>query len=329
MKREVALRLEGGVGDHLLGLRIVSHVRLKYPDHSICVYSDCGGFRSQLQICMMSPHIERIVPVYQDRSIVNIKNAGSLDNLIPQYLDQMKAADVFFDVWPGPIYKPESDLIDCGEMFIPHAEVLGVSNLTILSSRPKLIIPEEDIYRAKEYLNEIGEYRFVALNLEKFGRPYAEFCFDFLRDGMLRFLADNPKVCILNIYSTNIQFPHYPDGADLGRRRLSEEASSFLATLGDFHPRIISIQDMSIIRISALLLQCDYLIGMDNGIKHLAWALGVPLKFLVIKRPSRDAILRWMPDPENLCIIAERQCGARVMFDDITAILRERTPPDR
>ena len=33
--RSIAIRLEGGLGDHILGVRVLSFVRAKYPHHDL------------------------------------------------------------------------------------------------------------------------------------------------------------------------------------------------------------------------------------------------------------------------------------------------------
>ena len=49
MRKQAAVRLEGGLGDHILGMRLLQFVRRRYPGHLMVVYCDCGGYRSQLE----------------------------------------------------------------------------------------------------------------------------------------------------------------------------------------------------------------------------------------------------------------------------------------
>jgi hypothetical protein len=42
-KRFVAVRLEGGLGDHILGMRVLRFVRDRYPRHEIVALSDAHG----------------------------------------------------------------------------------------------------------------------------------------------------------------------------------------------------------------------------------------------------------------------------------------------
>ena len=53
---------------------------------------------------------------------------------------------------------------------------------------------------------------------------------------------------------------------------------------------------------AALINRCRYFVGLDNGIKHLAWALGVPLTLLYPMYPSTDNIVRWLPDIHRMLL---------------------------
>ena len=55
--------------------------------------------------------------------------------------------------------------------------------------------------------------------------------------------------------------------------------------------------DFPISVVAALIKKCSYFIGVDNGIKHLAWALGITHTFFT-PDVSKDYhyVLRWIPD---------------------------------
>src|SRR6266498_396583 len=96
-RRTVAVRLEGGLGDHVLGMRVLPFVHRSFPKHQIIVYSDAAGHAGQLQVAAMSPIVASVVPVQsrpKDRTVV-----GRLENVRPQDLTRMFSADVFIDGW--------------------------------------------------------------------------------------------------------------------------------------------------------------------------------------------------------------------------------------
>ena len=60
--------------------------------------------------------------------------------------------------------------------------------------------------------------------------------------------------------------------------------------------RVIPIVDSPIAVVAALIKRCKYYIGVDNGLKHLAWALGIPHSFFISDTPSVPFVMRYMPD---------------------------------
>jgi ADP-heptose:LPS heptosyltransferase len=59
--------------------------------------------------------------------------------------------------------------------------------------------------------------------------------------------------------------------------------------------------------VAALIKRCRYFVGLDNGIKHLAWALGVPLTCLYPIYPSTEHIVRWLPDIHRMLLFDCRE----------------------
>jgi hypothetical protein len=295
MEHTVAVRLEGGIGDHLLGMRLLPFIRRRYPDHKVLVYSDCGGSSAQLQVVVMSPHVADVIPVFQDRSRITTDNVGSLDNIEDHYACLMKRSNVFIDGWPG---KLGSDL------YFDQSKLLNVPYYRILAARPRLKIPPEANYRAMELLNDSTKMKYVAINFTKYGRKFIQVITPYLRELLLSLLED-PRVYILNFFSRTFDFPHWPEPFRSERRANIVGECDSMAEICEWSDRILPVVDESIPTVAALLRRCSYFIGVDNGIKHLAWALGVPRTFLSLPNPDREFILRWVPDLNHLLMVTD------------------------
>lgn len=290
MKKTVAVRLEGGLGDHLLGMRVLFFVRKRYPEHEIIVYSDCAGNAAQLQAAALSPYVAEVLPIFQDRSRVSMTNLGDLTNIEEQYLTPMMAADVFIDA-------------STKSLFIDASKTLDVSYYRIMAARPRLKVPPEATDRATEILGEASGPRYIAINFGKYGPKLWRSNLPNLRQLVMRLLED-PEIYLLNIFSRAFDFPHWPEAEREKRRRDSAEVSEVLAEICEWNSRILAIVDENIPTIAALLKRCFYFIGVDNGIKHLAWALDIPRTFFLPSALNDQyAIFRWVPDIHRMILM--------------------------
>jgi hypothetical protein len=301
MDKTVAVRLEGGLGDHVLGMRILPFIRRRYPGHKILIYSDCEGNRAQLDVAAMSPFVARVIPVFQDRSRVTANNLGRLENIDGQYLALFKKADVFVDGWNYPLFIKQSVLLD-----VPYYK--------ILATRPRLKLPPESISRASEILTISPPPHYIAINFGKYGAGFLRTILPSLQRLLLNLLED-PRVHILNMFSRTYDFPHWPEPERSKRRALVEEESQVIAEICEWNSRILPIVDQSIPTVTALLSRCSYFIGIDNGIKHLAWALGIPRTFFLTFMPNEEFILRYIPDFHRLSLVLNSKI-------DVPSVLR-------
>jgi hypothetical protein len=119
-RNTIAVRLEGGLGDHILGLRVLRFLRRRYPRHEIIGYSDSGGYRPPLEAASMSPYFNRVLPVA--RLPVDDDNWGELSAVLPEWLAAMHSAEIFVDGWTS-------------KMFVEAALVLDVPVFDILAER--------------------------------------------------------------------------------------------------------------------------------------------------------------------------------------------------
>jgi len=277
-----AVRLEGGIGDHILGMRILPFVREKYPDLPIVVFSDAAGGVAQQELVRLSPLVAEVIPVHQAEDSVTLETMGRFDRLLPADRDRMKAARIFFDAWGAGF-------------FISASQLLGVDFYRILAGRTELRIPEEAREEA-ERLAPSGDGRIYAgLSLSKYGIEHLRTSAAPIEKFLAQLLQD-PRVTILNFYATQFSFAHWPDEHRLARERLLRDESKFLRELSARNERIVAMRDVPIPVLTALLARCAYFIGVDNGIKHIAWALNVPLTYFMPEPPQGNFILRWLPD---------------------------------
>jgi hypothetical protein len=282
----IAIRLEGGIGDHLLGLRPLRRLHERYPEHEIVIFSDCAGQEAQLKVVRLCPLVSQVVAVEQIDEPVNGDTWGRLERIKPAFLAQMRSADLFFDGW--------------GEhLCVPEARSLNVPVFDILRERPELSIPAGVAAAAERLLSAHADCIFVGLNITKYGGDVLRPHLDSVWQVLARIL-DDPRTRILHFFRSTYDWAHWPEPKRVTRRKHSLEDTSLAWELTARHSRIIPCVDLPIETVSALLARCAYFIGMDNGIKHLAWALDVPLTFFVKHDMSPEWIVRWAPDAHRM-----------------------------
>lgn len=279
------MRLEGGIGDHILGMRLLCFIHKRYPQHKIIGYSDAGGSQVQLEVARMSPFFSEVIPVYQKKKFPTISTWGSLKNIEKKYLEMMHSAEIFFDAW-GQTF------------FLEASRILNIPFYEILSHRPELIVPNRFKIEASKILSPYKGYACVGLDISKHNFRFLsrnkENIFKFIKE-----LLKNPRVIILNFYTSNYKFPHWPRALAIGREEWSARESAKIGQLWNINRRVIPLVDFPISMVAALLKKCCYFIGVDNGIKHLGWALGVPHSYFYHCVHNVNDILRWMPDYER------------------------------
>lgn len=284
MKNSIAVRFEGGMGDHILGMRLLPFIRQHYPKHKIIGYSDAAGSRPQIDILKMSPFLTEVICVHKKKNAIKsngLPGWGCLVDVQNKYLKMMNSADVFFDAWGGTYFLEQSKMLD-----VPIHE--------ILNCRSELIIPATCRIKASKILEQHKDCIFVGLNVTRYGLK-------FLRENkmvkeFIKQLLINTKVIILNFYASDYKFSYWPKTLRMEREKKEKEESSEIGKLWNIDSRVIPLVDYPIAEVAALLQKCKYFIGIDNGIKHLAWALGVPLTYFTPWVPPPIWTLRWFPD---------------------------------
>ena len=195
--KTIAVRLEGGIGDHLLGMRILHFIRGRYPQHEIVAYSDSAGHPVPLQVAQMSPYVAKVVPVYQNSESVCMETLGNLENIQEKYLVLMRSAGHFFDTWGD-------------SAFISESHTLDVPLFELLAHHTELTIPESAETEATNLLSHHRDRVFVGLNLSKYGAAVLQRNRELLRFFITQLLED-PNVVILNLFNSVYEFSHWPE----------------------------------------------------------------------------------------------------------------------
>jgi hypothetical protein len=251
----------------------------------------------------MSPFVSQVVPVYQRGTPSGREDMGRLTNLRPADLQRMLAADLFVDAGGE-------------QLFTATAVQLDVALFEVLAHRPELVVPASSQDEAHRWLARYPEAIFAALNLTKYGAELLH-RHEALITRILDALLSDPRVVVLNLFSTSYDFAHWPSPERERRRQLSLDESAWLARLAQRSARIVSCVDLPLPTVAALLTRCHYFVGVDNGIKHLAWALDVPHTFLHPCKPDVLQMVRWMPDLNRILLF---DCQERSLARHLAAM---------
>ncbi len=287
-RRTVAVRLQGGLGDHILGMRVLRFVRGRYPLHEIVVYSDSGGYEPQLQIAAMSPYVSRVVPVYESRIPTATDEVGKIDNLRPEDQAAMLSSDCFVDAFGRGMFAAASISLD-------------VPIVDILAHRPEFIVSAVAETHARGILRDHVNRPVVSMNLTKWGVDVLRKHESNIRQ-LLKEVLEHQGAIVLNIFPTCYQYGNWHEPQRTARSEQSRGEAKFLAELCSLDCRVIPCVDLPLATIVALLKRSCYFIGVDNGIKHIAWALQVPRTYFHPIKPSLMWTLRWMPDLHRMLL---------------------------
>ena len=302
-KGAVLVRLEGGIGDHVLGMRVLPFVRERFPGHPLVLMSDCGGHPVQAAIAAMSPLADEVVIARHRARVADLKEMGRLENLDEEASGLVKNAHAFIDTWGN-------------QFFLEAATLLQVPFFEILAGRPTLAPSAAAEEAAARFLEPYAGHIVVAMSVSKFGKNLLAGCWETVLAPLLGWILADPRVVIFNLFTTRFAFPQWPPDAARYRQTLIAEEVPLLHAMSATHDRIISAPDLDIEVVAALLRRSAYFIGVDNGLKHLAWAFNVPRTVLHPDMPDGVFALRWMPDFHRLLLFSAAQEQVRAHARD-------------
>jgi hypothetical protein len=288
-QKSIAVRLEGGLGDHVLGMRILRFIHSRYPAHDIVAYSDSHGVATQLQISAMSPFVTRVVPIFHEAAPNRLADTRRFETVRLQYLKEMLSSEYFFDTF--------------GEDLLAAASVvLNVPIFDVLAHRPELVVPVDGAADAELFLAGVrADALLVGMHLAKFGGDRLEVLRSRIAH-LLEHLLQQSEVVVLNMFTTCTDYVHWPEPRRTLKRQRSVEEGKLLQSLCHLSHRIVPCIDLPLQTVVALLSHCKYFIGVDNGIKHIAWSLGIPHTFFHPEQPTLPRVLRWMPDLHRMLL---------------------------
>ena len=105
---KIAIRLEGGLGDHLLANRFVHSIKEKYPNNHLHIFSDTEGNANSINVLQsLFPSIYKNFTVLGKRKNTNYKihsifgeevYPAHINNLPEEFLNDIKSYDKFYDL---------------------------------------------------------------------------------------------------------------------------------------------------------------------------------------------------------------------------------------
>ena len=297
----VAVRLEGGLGDHVLGMRVLPFLSRRHPDRRVVLLSDCAAQPAQIAVAGLVPGAPEVIPVFRRPDLqITLDQLGRLELLDEHAVALIDGADLFIDTF--------------GEtMLVEAARILDCPLFEMLATRPILEVPAWAVAEADEVLRRTGGERVVAMNLTKHGTLFLRYVSPLIDAFVDAFLA-RPGTVILNLLTAGYDFQHASEPTRTARRRTAANEYDYLRAYRQAEPRIVPCVDLPIATVVALLKRCRYFVGVDNGVKHLAWACGVPLTCLFPRALNLSHVLRWMPDVNHvlLCSCDTRELSRHV-----------------
>jgi hypothetical protein len=254
--------------------------------------SDAAGGTAQLEVARMCPYADEVRQLHVRPGAVRYETMGRLENLREEDLAMLRNADHFFDAW-GATY------------FLAAARALGVPIYDVLATRPELRPHRDAVRQAGSILAPYQGRALVGINLTKYGASLLSYTAR-LRELLDGILADE-RVTALHLYQTDFNYGHWPNDIADARRAVALQDREVCEQIDKWHPRIVPLTNLPLPVVTAVLQRCGYYIGVDNGIKHIAWALGIPLTLYSPELPPHgEFVLRWIPDLHRLMLAT---CG--------------------
>ncbi len=250
------------------------------------LHSDAAGSAAQLEVALMCPYADEVRQLHHRPGAVKYETMGQLENLREEDLQVLREADHFFDAWGATYY-------------LAAARSLGVPVYEVLARLPELQPDPEAVRQSVSILAPYEGHKLVGMNLCKYGSTFLS-CAARLRELLDGILADE-NVTVLNLYQTDFNYGHWPGDIADARRAAALEDREVCEQINQWHSRIVPLTDLPLPVATAIIQRCAYYIGVDNGIKHIAWALGVPLTLYAPDMPPHgEFVLRWIPDFHRL-----------------------------
>lgn len=263
---KINIRLEGGLGDHLLGNRFVPAILEKYPDAEIKVFSDTENNPRSLDLLL------KCFPDFYKRGGEVIKERKNKEFTI--------ASQFGVENWPSCFLNQKDETIqemvhNCDKFFDLHIDGLKWMNKDFDWLRYYYFFPKPQL----DGKNKYGKYILAHL----FSRPDSVYSLDktYVMD-LLSKLSIKQKVVVL----------------------IEEKYKDYYSDLIDNDNVIIDSSD-SLIDVFNLAANCIAFIGIDSGIRYMPYHFSKPAFVFSAYCQQYGSIIpshliRWLIYPKNV-----------------------------
>jgi hypothetical protein len=264
-KLKIAIRLEGGLGDHLLGNRFVHAIKEKYPTNELHIFSDTENNPNSINVLQsLFPSVYKNITVLGKRKSPHYKinsifgeevYPAHINNLPEDFLQEMKSYDEFYDLHIDGLKWTKYDFDWLRYYyFFPAPEI-------------KLTSPYKDLYiMAHLYARPNSPY-----NLDQ---KYVV--------SLLKSLAFKNKVVIVTM----------------------EEHKNYYQEIFNVENIKIDCSN-DILDIFRIASGCDVFIGIDSGIRYIPYHFGKPVFVFSKYCPQYGTVayshlIRWLIFEKNV-----------------------------
>lgn len=234
---KIAIRLEGGLGDHLLGNRFVHAIKEKYQPNKLHIFSDTEGNLNSIKVLQnLFPSIyknitvlgKRIHPNYKIQSIFGEEvYPAHINNLPEEFLKEIKSYDKFYDL---------------------HIDGLKWLKADFDWLRYYYFFPKPEV-------NLVSPYNGSYIMAHLYARPDSPYNLEqWYTVALLQKLGETNKIVIIT----------------------TEEHQEFYSDLFN-HPNIIIDCANNVIDIFKIASSCELFIGIDSGIRYIPYHFGKPV----------------------------------------------------
>lgn len=236
-KSKIGIRLEGGLGDHLLGNRFVHAIKEKYPTNELHIFSDTENNPNSINVLQnLFPGIYKNLTVLGKRKDPNYKihsifgeeaYPAHINNLPEQFLQNIKSYDKFYDL---------------------HIDGLKWTKYDFDWLKYYYFFPTPEIELISPYN---GQYIMAHL----YARPNSPYNLDQKYVvSLLKNLALNNKVVVIT----------------------TQEHKNYYQEVFDVENIIIDFSS-NVIDVFKIASKCDLFIGIDSGIRYIPYHFSKPV----------------------------------------------------
>jgi hypothetical protein len=234
---KIAIRLEGGLGDHLLGNRFVHAIKEQHPTNDLHIFSDTENNSNSINILQnLFPSIYKNLTVLGKRTSPNYKihsifgeevYPAHINNLSEEFLQNIKSYNKFYDL---------------------HIDGLKWLKADFDWLRYYYFFPKPEI-------NLISPYKEPYIMAHLYARPDSPYNLEqWYTIALLNKLSETNKIIIITM----------------------EEHKNFYAEILNNNNIVIDCAD-NVIDIFKIASNCELFIGIDSGIRYIPYHFSKPV----------------------------------------------------